>query len=208
MTHMDNALYSPYGAFELKAKYQRNFLLGTGLTLGAVLLLLVISWLVAAVQKEEVVAGAPVVIKTVADDEVIDDDVVLATREELAEIVAPDIAATTEGGGDVVVDIQEEEYLPAMDEFVPVEISAEMIYKEEPEYPRLAEQAGLTGTVWVKALVSRDGTVKDAAVFRTSGTASLDEAAVKSAYKCRYKPAIQNGRPVAMWVTYRVEFEL
>jgi len=142
----------------------------------------------------------------VADDEVIDDDVVLATREELAEIVTPDIVVTSGSGGDIVVDIEDDEYLPAIDEFVPVEVIAEMIYKEKPVYPRLAEQAGLEGTVWVKALVSKDGTVKDAAVYRSSGMASLDEAAVKAAFKCRYKPAIQNGRPVAMWVTYSVEF--
>ena len=36
--------------------------------------------------------------------------------------------------------------------------------------------------------------------------AAAEEAAVKAAYKCRFKPAIQNGRPVAVWVSYQVEF--
>ena len=242
MPHVDSALYSPYGAYELKAKYQRNFLFGTGLTLGFVILVLIIFWIVAVVQEEEVVSMTPTVIKTVAelgppptvtkkppqvqvhqpqvampkvgipkpvaDDEVMDDDIVLATREELAEIVAPDITVTSEGRGDIVVDIDDDNYLPAMEEFVPVEIIAEMIYHEKPKYPRLAEQAGLEGLVRVKALVSRDGTVKDAAIYVSSGMPSLDEAAVEAAFKCRYKPAIQNGRPVAIWVTYKVEFVL
>jgi len=42
----------------------------------------------------------------------------MATREEMAEIVAPDISA--EVSEDIQVDIAEEDYLPSMDEFVPV----------------------------------------------------------------------------------------
>lgn len=144
--------------------------------------------------------------KPVADDEVMDDDVTLATREELAEIVAPDITSASSGDADIVVDIQDDEYLPAPDEFTPVEIVAEMIYYETPEYPRLARQAGLEGLVRVKALVDRNGNVKDAMLYQSCGTTSLDEAAVGASYKCKFKPAIQNGRPVAMWVTYKVEF--
>ncbi len=138
--------------------------------------------------------------------EVIDEDVVMATREEMADIVAPDVSVSS--SEDIQVDIAEEDYLPAMDEFVPVEIIAEMIHYETPTYPRLAEQAGLTGLVWVKALVGSDGNVRDAVVYKSSGTPALDEAATAAAPKCKFKPAIQNGRPVAMWVTYKVEFIL
>ena len=38
--------------------------------------------------------------------------------------------------------------------------------------------------------------------------ARFDDAAIEAAYKCKYKPAIQNGRPVAVWVSYQVEFVL
>jgi protein TonB len=143
----------------------------------------------------------------VADDEVLDDDVTLATRDELADIVAPDISQVDDGSN-IVVDIQDDDYLPSIDEFVPVEQVAEMIYRDQAVYPRLAEQAGREGTVWVKALVTKDGSVADAVVYKTSGIPSLDESAVASAYKYKYKPAIQNGRPVAMWVAYKIEFEL
>lgn len=238
---VENAIYSPYGAYELKRKYQLNFLSGTLFTIGLVALILGVSWLVKVLTAEEAAFAAPVVIKTVADlgpppsiakkppqvkvdvpqaampkigiptpvadDEVIDEDVVIASREELAEIVAPDITSM-QGGDDIVVDIAEEDYIPAMDEFVPVEVVPEMIYDEKPEYPRLAKQAGIEGLVWVKALVRTDGTVSKAAVYKSSGTAALDEAAVNAAYKNRYKPGIQNGRPVNVWVTYKVEFNL
>jgi TonB family protein len=98
--------------------------------------------------------------------------------------------------------------LPSIDEFVPVEVIAEMIYNEAAIYPREAEQFGIQGLVWVKALVSSDGSVRDATVYKSSGTRSLDAAAVESAFKCRFKPAMQGGKPVAMWVTYKVEFSL
>jgi protein TonB len=240
MSNLESALYSTYGAFELKSKYQRNFLLGTLSVLAFVVLILVVFWAIAAMESETPISDQAVVIRTVADlgppptivkkppqvrvnqpnvaapkvgipkpvadDEVMDEDVMLATREEMAEITAPDIVSET--SQDIVVDIDEDDYLPSIDEFVPVEIIAEMIYYETPGYPRLAEQAGLEGLVWIKALVGSDGTVKDAVVYKTSGTPSLDEAALAAAPKCKFKPAIQNGRPVAMWVTYKVNFEL
>ncbi|MBU0982737.1 MAG: TonB family protein [candidate division Zixibacteria bacterium] len=242
MSHVDNALYSPYGAYELKSKYQRNFALGTLSTLAFVLAILSVFWIMAQFEEDvEAIDATAVVIKTVAelgppptiakrppqvqvnqpnvsapkvgipkpvaDDEVMDDDVTLATREEMAEIVAPDIS-TSSSDQDIVVDISEDEYLPAPDEFVPVEEIATMIDYKQPEYPRLAQQAGIEGTVWVKALVGKDGSVLRAMVGKTSGTQSLDDAAVEAAPKNRFRPAIQNGRPVPMWVTYRVDFTL
>jgi len=241
MAHYESALYSPYGAYELKAKYQRNFLFGTLSMVALVILILAVAWIIKAMEGEALAASAPIVIKTVADlgpppsvtkkppqvqidapqvampkvgiptpvadDEVIDEDVVIASRQELAEIVAPDIS-TMESGEDIIVDISDDDYIPAMDEFTPVEIQPAMIYKETPSYPRLAKQAGIEGLVWVKALVMKDGSVKEALIGKSSGTAALDEAAVKAAYKNKFKPGIQNGRPVNCWVTYKIEFIL
>lgn len=238
MSHMESALYSAYGAYELKSKYQRNLGFGTLITTSFVLLILIVSWLVQQMQSEQAISDQVTVIRTiadlgppptlakkppqvqvnqpqvaapkvgiptpVADEEVVDDDVVLATREEMADIVAPDV--TIGASEDIKVDIAEDDYLPSIDEFVPVEINAEMIYYETPVYPRLAEQAGLTGLVWVKALVGSDGSVKDAVVYKSSGTPALDEAAIAAAPKNKFKPAIQNGRPVAVWVAYKVDF--
>jgi protein TonB len=99
--------------------------------------------------------------------------------------------------------------MPSPDEFVPVEIPAEMLYEEVPDYQRLAKKSGMEGIVWVKALVDKDGNVKKAMVLKSSGSrAGFDEAAVKAAYKCKFKPAIQNHKPVAVWVSYSVEFVL
>jgi protein TonB len=236
-----NVLYSPYGAFELKAKYQRNFALGTSITLAFVLVVLAVAWLITNLTREEIVNAPQVVIKTVADlgpppsiakkppqvkvsapqvvapkvgipkpvadEEVLDEDVVIATREELADIVAPDITSMAEGG-DIAVEIDPEDYLPAPDEFVPLEIQPEFIYRHAPDYPRLAKQAGITGTVHVNVLLDEEGNVIDAIIAKSSGTKSLDDAALQAAGQCKFKPGIQNGRPVKCWVTFPYVFEL
>ena len=236
-----NVLYSPYGSFELKAKYQKNFALGTALTAAFVLLILAVAWVISNLSEDEVAKIPQVVIKTVADlgpppsiakkppqvqvtapqiaapkvgipkpvadEDVVDEDVVIATRDELAEIAAPDVTTMAEGG-QISVEINPDDYLPAPDEFVPLEIRPEMIFDYKPDYPRLAKQAGITGTVWVNVLLDKEGNVKDAIIAKSSGTKSLDDAALQAAYKCKFKPGIQNGRPVNCWVTYPVEFKL
>ena len=242
MANLD-VLYSPYGAYELKSKYQRNFLLSTIILVLVVALILLTAFIISKIRGNDLVAidapqhittiaelGSPPSIakrppqikvnrpnvvapkigipKPVADEDVLNDDVVLATREQLAQIVAPDITSSSGGDKNIVVDIKDEDYLPSPDEFVPVEILPEMIHQETPKYPRLAKQAGITGVVWVKALVDKEGNVRKAIVGKSSGTASLDDAAVKTAYKNKFKPGIQNGRPVNVWVTYKVVFEL
>lgn len=97
---------------------------------------------------------------------------------------------------------------PGPGDFVPVEIIAEMTHYEVPLYPRLAEQAGLEGTVWIKGLIGTGGSVLDAVVYKSSGTPTLDEAALQAAYRCEFNPAYMDGQPVCMWVTWRVDFIL
>ena len=41
---------------------------------------------------------------------------------------------------------------------------------------------------------------------RALTTCSLIDAAVRAAWQCKFKPAIQDGHPVSMWVTYKVPF--
>jgi periplasmic protein TonB len=232
-----NALYSPYGAYELKAKYQKNFLFASIIVTSFVAAILLTGWIISEMGADDEFTGQAVVIKTiadlgpppsvakkppqiqvqqpniaapkvgipkpVADDEVVDEDVVLATRDELADIQAPDV-----GSGDVDVQIADDDYMPSQGEFVAVEIEPVMIKQVDPEYPQLAKTAGLEGSVWVWALVGKDGRVIKSAVAKTSGIQTLDEAAIAAALKCEYKPAIQNGRPVNCPVTYKVDFKL
>lgn len=93
--------------------------------------------------------------------------------------------------------------------FVAVESQPVRIRHVAPEFPEMARLTGREGKVVVRALVDRDGTVRRAEIAKPSGTnVGFDEAAVDAALRCLYKPAIQNGMPVMVWVTYAVEFKL
>ncbi|MCK4606091.1 MAG: energy transducer TonB [candidate division Zixibacteria bacterium] len=142
----------------------------------------------------------------VPDEEMIDENVVIASRQDLAEFgrSSGDIPAD---GMDIIVDLGDDP-IPEITEFVPMEKRPEMIFREQPDYPRLAKLAGTEGLVIIQALVGKDGSVRQALAYVSSGSTMLDEAAVKAAYKNRFTPGIQNGRPISVWVTYSVEFIL
>jgi len=104
------------------------------------------------------------------------------------------------------IKLVELEEFPKPDEFIPVEKLPEPIHQEKPVYPPNASKAGFEGTVWIKALVDVDGKIKEAFVQKKSGTPALDNAALEAAFKCTYAPGEQNGQPVAVWISYKVEF--
>jgi len=106
------------------------------------------------------------------------------------------------------VEVAVEEDLPGIDDFVRVERPAEMVLRVAPSYPRIAEQAGIQGKVWIKVLVNKRGEVVDAVVFKSSGAKGLDMAALSVAWQNKFRPAVQNGEPVAVWVAYDVDFVL
>lgn len=97
--------------------------------------------------------------------------------------------------------------LPKIDEFVPVDQPPELIEEAKPTYPKVAKDAGLEGTVWIKALIDRKGDVVDAVVYKSCGFNILDQSALRVAKQNKFKPAMQDGHPVATWVPYNVVFE-
>lgn len=143
----------------------------------------------------------------VADEEVADEDVVIASREELQEITAPAVTATTDGSQDLVIDIPEEDYLPPADTFIAYEVEPVQINEVQAEYPRLAQDGGFTAYVIIQAYVGKDGVVKKAQAVKCSRPGmGFEESAVKAAYKVQWRPAVQNGNPVAVWVAYKYDF--
>jgi periplasmic protein TonB len=142
-------------------------------------------------------------------DEEVTEDYVVVSQEQLAEMSAP---ALTEGegtGGNIKVDIPLEEYLPQADEFVAVEEMPVVISQPSPVYPPMARKAEIEGSVWVKVLVDKTGNVRDAKIVKPSGAnAGFEEAALEAALKSKWKPAIQNKQPVAVWASYEIKFQL
>ncbi len=95
---------------------------------------------------------------------------------------------------------------PGINEFVALDKMPELVYKEAPVYPRLAEKAGIEGKVYVKVLVDQEGLVQKAIVLKSSESVLLDESARVAALGNKYKPGVFKGKPVVCWVTYKVEF--
>jgi protein TonB len=56
-------------------------------------------------------------------------------------------------------------------------------------------------------LVDKEGNVRDVRLIKGIG-AGLDEAAIESVRQAKFTPAIQNHKPVAVWVSYPVRFKL
>lgn len=69
----------------------------------------------------------------------------------------------------------------------------------KPEYPAADIAAGHEGTVTVNFRVDASGAVTASAVARSSGHPGLDEAARSALHRCRFVPALRDGRPVSTW---------
>jgi protein TonB len=96
--------------------------------------------------------------------------------------------------------------LPDFDAHIAVEKEPELVDMRTPGYPEIARDAGIEGEVLVRVLVGSDGNVKDAVVVQS--VFGLDEAARDAARTAVFKPALQQGHPVAVWVVVPIEFRL
>jgi len=134
----------------------------------------------------------------------------MASQAEMAAALTPtDLSSLGSGGGDsLVVDIDAltRDRSPSPDEFVAVEEMPTIIQTVNPVYPEMARQAEVEGTVMLRLLVGKDGKVKDAIV--TQGVTMLNEAAVDAAKQFVFRPALQQHRPVEVWVQIPMRFSL
>jgi protein TonB len=127
----------------------------------------------------------------------------IASQQELAQSTP---GVDTESGDRIVVAPPTEEELPRFGEYVYVEELPEAITKVKPEYPDIAREASVEGTVLIQALVGKDGRVKDTRVVK--GIPMLDAAAVAAVKQWVFKPALSNNKPVAVWVAVPLKFAL
>src|SRR6267143_5138378 len=81
-----------------------------------------------------------------------------------------------------------------------------LIKKVTPNYPQLAKQARIQGTVVLQAEISKDGTIQNLQLI--SGHPMLAPAAIEAVRQWRYKPYLLNGEPVAVETTVQVNFSL
>lgn len=135
----------------------------------------------------------------------------IATQTEIAEAI-PSVSASGLGigtGDSLVVEgppagpVEEH---PAPEDFVPVDVEPVRLRIDAPVYPDMAMQAGIEGTVTVRALVGRNGRVIKAEAL--DGPESLRDAAVVCAKTAVFKPAMTQNEPVEVWVAMPITFKL
>jgi protein TonB len=81
-------------------------------------------------------------------------------------------------------------------------------YKAPLEYPSIALEQNIEGTVIVLVTIGPDGTLLSATIDVSSGNASLDEAALKAARASLYTPYLANGVPAAQQYKIVYDFQL
>lgn len=90
----------------------------------------------------------------------------------------------------------------------PPEYAAAYLQNPPPAYPRSARRAGDQGTVVLRVLVSIEGVAARVELERSSGSASLDSAALDAVQRWRFVPARRGATPVEAWVKVPVVFRL
>ncbi len=91
--------------------------------------------------------------------------------------------------------------------FTPYDRPPRAIRAVTPEYPDIARMAEIEGTVWLHLLIDTEGRVRDVLVLDPL-TEACDSAAVRAARQFLFSPALQNDKPVTVWASLPVKFEL
>lgn len=81
-----------------------------------------------------------------------------------------------------------------------------LVSQTRPEYPALAKQARIQGTVTLQAIIGPDGHVQNLTVVK--GHPLLIQAALEAVKDWVYKPTLLNGNPVTVVTTIDVNFTL
>ena len=81
-----------------------------------------------------------------------------------------------------------------------------LVYRVQPQYPPLARQARVQGTVLLHATISREGKIENLQVV--SGHPLLVPAALDAVRQWRYRPYVLNNEPVEVETQITVNFTL
>ena len=84
--------------------------------------------------------------------------------------------------------------------------AAKLIYSPRPPYPHLALTIRTQGTVVIRAVIARDGTIGNLQLI--SGPSLLVQAAMDAVRQWRYQPTLLNGKTVEVVTEISVNFTL
>lgn len=141
-------------------------------------------------------------------------DQTIASQKDLSQQSAP----LTDAGGqagqilkDIDVDKNMEKDLNLQDaappDFVAYEKEPVPVKRPEPKYPDIAVKAQIEGTVFLKLWVTKEGKVKKAVVVKSDADV-LNDAAITAAKQWVFTPALQQKKPIDVWVVVPFRFRL
>jgi len=83
-----------------------------------------------------------------------------------------------------------------------------LIRQVKPDYPEALQQSAVQGTVLVRAVISKEGTVLHPVVVNTEVHPGLAKAALDAVSQWTYEPTLLNGQPVEVVTTIEIAFQL
>jgi TonB family protein len=85
----------------------------------------------------------------------------------------------------------------------------DLLYRTQPQYTAEAMRAKIQGVTLLSGIVGVDGTLQDIRIARSlDGTFGLDQEAIKCVRQWRFRPGMRQGKPVPVYVTIEVAFNL
>ncbi|MCS6905649.1 MAG: TonB family protein [Bacteroidia bacterium] len=79
--------------------------------------------------------------------------------------------------------------------------------KRKIEYPAMCKEAGIQGKVFIRILVNKEG-IPEKHIVQKTPHPLLAEECLKHIYNLRFKPGIQAGKPIKVWVSIPFDFKL
>lgn len=139
-------------------------------------------------------------------------DQTIPTQDQLKQQSSTLINENNDAGNVIItkpitVDRSIEDKIPDPDIFIKAEKYPEMVVASKPVYPEVAIRSGITGKVYVKVLVDKEGKPRKAVVIKTDSDL-FNQAAIDAAMKSAFTPAIQNHQPIAVWTILPYRFQL
>lgn len=83
---------------------------------------------------------------------------------------------------------------------------SEVAGNPQPKYPAAEESQGIEANVLVQLLIDETGQVKDARVV--NGAESFRKSVLAIVFKCRFKPAVHEGKAVKVWGVKQFQFKV
>ncbi len=164
----------------------------------------------------------PPVIKK--DEEVKEEDEI-KTQEQLNEttmsISVKDVQGTDEETGLDIAELEERKeiveesnvekpytFVEQMPEFPGGEDEMRKYFSKTVVYPIVAQENGVSGTVFITFVVGSDGSINRVKIARGFDKSCEDEAIRVISHMPRWKPGRQNGKPVFVQYTVPIKFDL